>query len=237
MKEFYLRCDDVTAPDRAFLRAYRLVRKAGLPLDCAVIPALAGRPLAEFLAAEKKAGAAVEPLQHGLSHAEHSGNIYLKQEFGPARTYARQKADIRTGRKLMRGLFGAGAVPVFVPPFHACNTDTLKALAALGFAAISCTKLPPGAGPAGPAFLPVRVTVNEYDLKLKPRRLDAALLRARTLGALREKGPAGIYFHHADLNRADLEVFGDYLSFLKRLEKKKLAVFRLCSELLKRSSR
>ncbi len=237
MKEFFLRCDDVTAPDAAFRRAWRLIRAAGLPLSCAVIPAAAGEPLVRFLAGEAAAGARVEALQHGFSHAEHSGNRYLKHEFGPSRPYALQLADMAAGKKLMRRLFGKLFTPVFVPPFHACNTDTLKAAAALRLRGVSSSRLPPGGAPGGLAFLRTRVTVNEYDLRLEPRPVDAALLKSRTLAAIREKGPAGIYFHHADLNAAGLKAMKDYFSFLKELEGRGLAAFRTCAELLRRSSR
>ena len=234
MKEFFLRCDDVTAPDRAFLRVYGLVKAAGLPLSCAVIPAGAVPELAAFLRREAAAGARVETLEHGLAHAEHSGNRYLKHEFGPSRAYAVQRADMAEGRRLMRVLFGRLFTPVFVPPFHIFNSDTLRAAAALRIRAVSASRMPPGPRPPGLVFLPTRVTVNEYDLQLRPRPLDADLLRSRTLAALREKGPAGIYFHHADLRAADLKVFSSYLALLAGLRDRGLAAFRTCGELIKK---
>jgi hypothetical protein len=235
MTTFFLRCDDVTAPDAAFRRMAALLLKAELPLSCAVIPALAGRELASFLGARAAAGARLEALQHGLSHAEHAGNRYLKQEFGPARTYQEQYEDIAAGKKLMRGLFGRLSRPVFVPPFHAYNSDTLKALASLKFKGVSASRLPEGRLPRGLVFLGTRVTVNEYDLRLKPRALDLRTLKSRTLAAAKGKGPAGVYFHHADIKGRDFRVFSDYVAFLKDLERRGLARFSLCSELVKRS--
>lgn len=234
MRTFFLRCDDVVKPDPAFLRVFRLFKAAGLPLSCAVIPALAGPALASFLRAEAAAGTRLEALQHGLTHAEHSGNKYLKHEFGHSRSYKTQRADIAEGKKLMGKLFGKLSKPVFVPPYHVYNSDTLKALSALGFKGISASR-PLKPLPRGLAFLGTRVTVNEYDLKLKPRPLSLAVLRSRTVGALREgKGAAGIYFHHSDLKGKDLKVFSKYVSFLKALEDRGLARFFLCSELLKK---
>lgn len=235
MKTFFLRCDDVVKPDRAFLRIFRLLKAAELPLSCAVIPALAQPALASFFRAETAAGTRLEALQHGLSHAEHSGNRYLKQEFGPSRSYKEQRTDIAAGKKLMRKLFGKSA-PVFVPPFHLYNTDTLKALVSLGFRAISASRRTKEPLPRGLAFLGTRVTVNEYDLELKPRPLSRSLLKSRTLAALKEgSGPAGIYFHHADIKGKDFGIFAEYLSFLKALEKRGLARFVLPSEIIKRS--
>jgi predicted deacetylase len=236
MKDFFLRCDDVTRPDAPFRRVVALFEKAELPLSCAVIPALAAKSLARFLRSRTAAGARLEVLQHGFTHAEHAGNRYLKQEFGPARAYRDQRADIAAGKKLLAGLFGKLSRPVFVPPFHMYNTDTLKALAALRFRALSASRRPE-ALPRGLAFLGTRVTVNEYDLRLKPRPLDLKALKARTLAAVREKGAAGVYFHHADLKGKDFGVFSDYVSFLGELERRGLARFSLCSKLLKRSAR
>lgn len=228
MKIFFLRCDDVTRPDRAFSRLADLLRDAGLPLSCAVIPARAGAPLAAFLK-----GRRAEALQHGLSHAEHGGNRYLKHEFGPSRPYAAQRRDMAAGKKLMKTLFGKTFTPVFVPPFHAYNSDTLRALGALGLRALSASKRPEKL-PKKLAFLGTRVTVNEYDLRLKARPLDLKLLKSRTLAAVKEKGPAGVYFHHADIKGRDLAVFSEYVSFLKDLERRGLARFSLCREILKK---
>ena len=79
--------------------------------------------------------------------------------------------------------------------------------------------------------------MNEYDLRLKPRPLDLKALKARTLAAVRERGAAGVYFHHAALRGKDFGIFSDYVFFLKELERRGLARFSLCSALLKRSSR
>lgn len=234
MKTFFLRCDDVSRPDRAFLRVFGLMKFAGLPVSCAVIPALAGPALASFFRAEAAAGTRLEALQHGLSHAEHAGNKYLKHEFGPSRPYAAQKSDIAAGKKLMRKLLGKFSKPVFVPPFHVYNSDTVRALAALGFKGLSASRRL-GPLPRGLAFLGTRVTVNEYDLELRPRPLTLGPLKTRTLAAVKEGGgPAGIYFHHADIKGKDFGTFAEYVSFLKVLEKRGLARFSLASELLKK---
>jgi len=235
MKTFFLRCDDVVRPDRAFLRVFKLLSGLGLPLSCAVIPAGAGKRLAAFFRRQRALGARVEALQHGLSHAEHAGNRYLKQEFGPARSYAEQAADLAEGKKLLARLLGR-TPPVFVPPFHAYNSDTLRALRALGFRALSASRRPERL-PRGLVFLPTRVTVNEYDLRLRARPLDLRVLQTRTLAAIKEKGPAGIYFHHADLDDKNFRVFSAYAAFLTELACRGLARFALCSELLKRSAR
>lgn len=234
MKIFFLRCDDVIKPDKAFLRVFRLLKASELPVSCAVIPALAGPALASFFRTEAAAGTRLEALQHGLSHAEHSGNRYLKQEFGPARPYKAQRADIAAGSRLMKKLFGKISKPVFVPPFHLYNSDTVKALVSLRFKALSASRRLKEPLPRGLSFLGTRVTVNEYDLELKPRPLSLSLLKSRTLAAIKEKGPAGIYFHHADIKGRDLGIFSEYVSFLKELEKRGLAGFVAASQILKK---
>jgi len=234
MKIFFLRCDDVTKPDPAFLRVFSLLKAAELPLSCAVIPGLAEAGLAAFFRAETAGETRLEALQHGFTHAEHSGNKYLKHEFGPSRPYGTQRADIAAGKKVMGKMFGKLSKPVFVPPFHVYNSDTLKALGALGFKAISASRPLKSGQARALIFLGTRVTVNEYDLKLKPRPLSLNLLKSRTLAALREgTKPAGIYFHHADIKGKDLKIFSVYISFLKKLETRGLARFALASEILK----
>ncbi len=237
MKLFFLRCDDVTKPGRAFLRVFGLLKSAGLPVSCAVIPAQAGQALAAFFRAETAAGARLEALQHGYSHAEYAGNRYLKHEFGPSRLYKEQRGDIAAGKRLMKKLFGKISKPVFVPPFHIYNSDTLKALASLKFKAVSASRPLKEPLPRGLAFLGTRVTVNEYDLGLKPRPLSLGQLKSRTLAAIREGGgPAGIYFHHEDIKWKDFGIFSEYISFLKNLESRGLARFVLASETIRRSS-
>jgi predicted deacetylase len=77
--------------------------------------------------------------QHGYRHIKHteSGGVWgLNQasEFAE-RDYDEQIADLQSGRDILRSY---GLDPVtFIPPWHSYDKSTLKALAAVGFRALS----------------------------------------------------------------------------------------------------
>lgn len=217
-KFFFVRGDDVTGPGRLFLAVFNFLAAEKVPAVYAVIPAAVKPGLRRLLAAHPQAGELFEVVQHGLSHKDRSGNRFLRQEFGPVRPFARQLADIRAGRDLMKKNFGRLFVPAFVPPFHMYNSATVEAAGKAGLKAFSASKKVGAFPEGGPVFLRAEVNVNEYGLDLKPRPLVLAALKKKTLVALRLPGPAtGVYFHHADLRSRDFKVFRDYVAFLKDL--------------------
>ena len=231
-----MRDDDVTAADADFLRVFGLLLSENVPAVYAVIPAEARRGLCRLLSGHPAAGRLFETAQHGLYHTDHAGNRFLRQEFGPVRPYALQLADIRAGRDLMKKNFGPLFVPVFVPPFHMYNSDTVKAAAKAGLKAFSASKNTGAFYGLGLAFLPALVNVNDYGLDLKPLPLKLETLKAKTLSALRSSGGiAGVYFHHTDLKGRDFEVFGQYVVFLKGLAARGWIEFSLFSGILKNS--
>ncbi|MCM2267008.1 MAG: polysaccharide deacetylase family protein [Elusimicrobiales bacterium] len=228
----FLRDDDAAAATPEFLRLFNFLKEEKLPSVYAVIPALAEPALVRRLKG-RGAGRLFETAQHGLRHKDHAGNRFMRQEFGPARTYARQLADIKAGAALMRRKFGKFFAPVFVPPFHTYNSDTALAAAAAGLKALSASKFNPALRGAGLKFLGTEVAVNSYGLDLRPRPLDPARLKAATLAALRAPGlTLGVYFHHDHLGE-DFGAFRDYIRFLKDLCAKGLLQPALFSKLLK----
>ncbi len=215
MKALFLRDDDAAAATPEFRRLFAFLAAEKLPTVYAVIPALAEPPLVRLLKG-RGAGRLWETAQHGLAHRDHAGNRFLRQEFGAARPYARQLADIREGAAIMKKKFGRFFAPVFVPPFHNYNSDTARAAGEAGLKALSASRYNPALRGAGLRFFGTDVAVNGYGLDLKPRPLDAAALKARTLEALRAPGPTlGVYFHHDHLG--DMAAFGSYVLFLKDL--------------------
>ena len=233
-KVIFLRDDDVTAADEDFLRIFRFLLDSEVPAVYAVIPAKAQPGLSRLLTEHPKAGRLFETAQHGLHHTDHAGNRFLRQEFGPARAYELQLADIRAGRDLMKKRFGPLFVPVFVPPFHMYNSDTVKAAAKAGLKAFSASKTTGAFYGLDLAFLPALVNVNDYDLELNAIPLKLETLKVKTLSALRSSGRiAGVYFHHADLRGRDFEVFEQYVLFLKGLAARGWIEFSLFSGILK----
>lgn len=233
-KLVFLRDDDAAAATPEFRRLFRFLAAENLPAVYAVIPALASPALVRFLKSRPGAGTLFEAAQHGLNHKDHCGNRFMRQEFGPARTLAEQLADMRAGRDLMRKTFGRLFVPVFVPPFHTYNSDTVKAAAAAGLKGLSASKPSPALAGSGLAFLRTRVDVNEYGLDLRPRPLSLERLKAKTVEALKAPGGFGVYFHHAHIKGKDFEVFRAYAAFLKALAGRGLLEPVLFSALLKK---
>lgn len=232
-KLVFLRDDDAAAAGPDFLRLFRFLTAEKLPAVYAVIPALARPSLVRLLKGHPGAGSLFEVAQHGLAHKDHGGNRFMRQEFGPARSLTEQLSDMRTGRRLMRKNFGGLFVPVFVPPFHTYNSDTVKAAAAAGLKAFSASKPSPALKGAGLAFLRTQVAVNDYDLDLRPRPLGLERLKAKTIEALKAPGrTAGVYFHHGHIRGNDFGTFRAYALFLKALAGRGLIKPVLFSEIL-----
>ncbi|OGR70076.1 MAG: hypothetical protein A2179_00055 [Elusimicrobia bacterium GWC2_63_65] len=230
-KFLFLRDDDAAAATPEFRRLFAFLLAEKLPTVYAVIPALAEPALVRVLKG-RGAGRLFETAQHGLRHKDHAGNRFMRQEFGPARPYARQLADIKDGAAIMKKKFGRFFAPVFVPPFHTYNSDTALAAGAAGLKALSASRFNPALRGAGLKFFGTDVAVNSYGLDLRPRPLDLPRLKADTLAALKAPGPTlGVYFHHDHLG--DLVTFRNYILFLKDLCGKGLLAPALFSKLLK----
>ncbi|OGS07511.1 MAG: hypothetical protein A2270_09605 [Elusimicrobia bacterium RIFOXYA12_FULL_51_18] len=231
-KYVFLRDDDVTRTDARFLKTFNFLLQAKVPAVYAVIPARIEPGFAASMKNRAGAGKLFEFVQHGLSHRDHSGNRFTKQEFGPSRSLKLQRDDMRKGALLMKKNFGRGAVPAFVPPFHIYNTDTIKAAREAGLKIFTASKMIAGFEKSGVVFLPAKVNINDYDMNLKPRPLDLAGLKRKTMAALRGHGPAlGAYFHHSTLDKHNFRVFQDYVGFLKGLEELRWVKLSLISSL------
>jgi hypothetical protein len=175
-----------------------LFRYAGpIPLALAVIPALATLELADRL--RERASAVV--LQHGWRHANHApdGN----NEYPGLRSEKDVTRELADGRKRLVDLFGAQALPVFVPPWHGFDARFLPALRQNGLTAIS--RKGPRAGIfAMPHLFQVNVHISliawtdppsfgEDDVYLAPV-IDH--LRGRRIGLYDQTEPTGLLTHH-----------------------------------------
>ena len=144
------------------------------------------------LAAEllERAGPRLRLHQHGFAHVDHerSGR---KWEFGPARSRAAQRRDIVAGRERLAELLGDAVDPVFTPPWNRCTATTGHCLAELGFRVLSRESRAPPLGIAGLREVPVHVDW----VRLAPP--DAA---ERLAAAIRSGAPAGVMFHHAEMD-------------------------------------
>lgn len=195
---FWWRDDDAVAPGAALDRLLDLARTCDAPLSLAVIPALARLQLADRLRGE----ASVHVLVHGLAHVNHAPPEGKKQEFG-WRPVDRLAADAARGLALVGELFGARALPVFVPPWNRVDAQLVPRLAGLGFRGISAfgARQAPFAS-AG--LLAVNTHLDPIDWRgnrslAPPARLltaIAGLIEARAGQSAAEREPIGILTHH-----------------------------------------
>ena len=203
--DVFFRDDDAGWGDGRLLDLLDAFAVRGLVVDLAVIPAA----LEPALAAELRDGAELGEVrlhQHGYAHVNHEP-AGRKCEFGPSRARAAQAFDLAAGRERLCELLDGALDPIFTPPWNRCTSDTGACLAELGFAALSRESRAAPVGIAGLRELPVHVDW----VRLPP---TAEGLGARLADAFRCGAPAGVMFHHAVMDRADLRRAGELLTLV-----------------------
>jgi hypothetical protein len=191
--DFWLRDDDAVEPSVALDRLLTLAGQAAVPLALAVVPARAGRALAERIGAENGLGVAV----HGWSHENHAPSAEKKQELGPHRPAEIVLAELADAKIITDSLFTAQALPMLVPPWNRIDPALLPALPGLGFTTLSTFGK---AMPAPIASLNTHVDLMFWQGERKGKA--HAVLVGEVVAALaerREAGsgePIGILSHH-----------------------------------------
>jgi hypothetical protein len=209
---FWWRDDDAVAPSAELDRL--LAVTGGVPLGLAVIPALAEPALAERLAERPEVGI----LQHGWRHANHARGG-KPSEYPAHRAAAEVRAELEEGRRRMLALFGARALPVFVPAYHGFDDCFLPLLPAAGLSALSRKHARPWAAAGGL----VQCNVHAVPIAWSPPPrfcgaatvLDALLqhLEGRRTGQCDAAEPTGILTHHL---AQDAESY-EFLTVLKQV--------------------
>jgi len=222
----FFRDDDVADDEPLLCRLLDLFAADETPLNLEVIPGqltLAGRR--RLRDRWEEAPALLDLHQHGWVHQNHepSGR---KCEFGPARSFEEQLADLRAGRDRLRDQFGSAFVPVFTPPWNRYSHATIPALVELGFEAFSALRRPDASGTwpscaseeGGLRSLPATLDLIEWGERRRLRPVPELL--ASLSAQLAEQGragpdapPVGILLHHAVMDEAAF----DFLARLLRL--------------------
>ncbi|MCC0048748.1 MAG: glycosyltransferase [Rhodobiaceae bacterium] len=191
----WLRDDDAVTPTHQLDRLLETVCGRGMALTLAVIPQYATPTLACSLERAPQASVAT----HGLAHINHSPAGTKSSEFGATREQGDVEQDLRAGLDRMRGLFGHGALPLFVPPWNRMAEVFHALLADCGYRAISTFGAAGEAAQAGLA--PVSTHLDIMDWKARTGRaaddLDvefAQLLKQRL--EIGNAAPLGILTHH-----------------------------------------
>jgi len=199
----FFRDDDVGWADERLWSLLERLRRAGSPVDLAVIPAVLSRPLIAQLRCriERSAGRVVVH-QHGWAHVNHEPKG-RRSEFGASRSRADVTADLQRGRAAMRMAFGAQAADVFVPPWNRCSKATARALRDEGARALSRDTTAEPFDIAG--LVEVPITVDWLAKRGDGRRAPAEQRGELLAEAAMTPRPVGVMLHHALMGDDDLD--------------------------------
>jgi hypothetical protein len=214
---FWWRDDDASAPGVKLDRLSSLRDKHCLPLALAVIPARIEAGFADSLRAHPGMCA----LQHGYAHQNHAPPGEQKLELGGTRSRSEVLADLRRGFDLLQAGFGAGFVPVLVPPWNRLRADVVDGLSAIGFKGLSAMKARREACPA-PGLLQVNTHLDPVNWRQGGGFLGvypAIAILVQHLSAKRNgyrdtAEPTGILSHHLVQNDAVWRFLDELLQFL-----------------------
>jgi hypothetical protein len=213
---FWWRDDDATDDTPALDHLLDLAARHHVPLNLAVIPALATDALAARLA---RAAAPVTVLQHGFAHANHAPAGEKRIELGPHRPRVAICEELARGKSMLNAKFGTRLAPVLVPPWNRIADECVPVLAGLGFRGLS-THTPRAALRPAPGLIACNTHLDVLSWRPERKFLgeDEALdllighLRARrrggggaTAAAARrtEPGePSGLLTHHLVMDEA-----------------------------------
>lgn len=128
---FWWRDDDLEAPSPALDRLLEL--RADAPIALAVIP----KSAKESLAVRLGECPALDILQHGFAHANHSRAGEKKSEFGAHRPATEAIAELSAGRQILADMFGDRFLPVLAPPWNRISGALAERLGDAGLVALS----------------------------------------------------------------------------------------------------
>ncbi|MDJ0777243.1 MAG: polysaccharide deacetylase family protein [Gammaproteobacteria bacterium] len=215
---FWWRDDDACAASDELTHLLALVETAGVPVALATIPAR----LEPGLVAGVKSLPGVSLLQHGYAHVNHAASGALKRELGGDAARADLLARLAQGRERLAQAFGAGFLPVMVPPWNRIDEDVVDALPGLGFRGLSTMRVRKRAYPAAQLY-----QVNTH-LDPVHWRHDGGFigtwsaiailvqhLQARRSGYRDRDEPTGLLTHHLVQNEATWRFTADLLDFVR----------------------
>jgi len=209
----FIRDDDAGWDDEGLLRLLEVADRHDAPLDLAVIPtAIGGRLARELRHRLDRSRGRVAVHRHGYAHVNHEPTG-RKCEFGAARSFDQQRADLVSGRRRLEDALGRPVSGIFTPPWNRCTSVTVECLVDLGFDMLSCDITAPRFVQRGLAMRPVHL---DWTGRHGAKNGGAAWGRriAATLGSA--ESPVGIMLHHAVMTAEDRLMFGDLLAVLAR---------------------
>lgn len=135
----FFRDDDMGVLLEPLAAVMRLLREERVPCSYEAVPEALTDDVARMALAEKeKAPDLIAFHQHGLRHSRMVDGALDYAEFDGGRTRADQERDLALGRELLQQKLGAAFDgDFFTPPCHKYDVNTVQALEALGFLALS----------------------------------------------------------------------------------------------------
>jgi len=230
MKFIFIRNDDVDKLNKNLEKFLGICLKYEIPIVFGVIPKKVRKETIKLLNRMKKNYPDLITIaQHGWSHKNYSPKPENKYEFGPLRSYEQQKKDILKGKKVMEKNFKKGFSPIFIPPYHGYDENTLKIINEEGFKIFSSGEKT-DYKQAKFIDLPVKISLNKYNHKTsKTITLKEMLKKIVKILNSRQKF-WGILIHHSDID--DFTKIDKLFRLLKKYEKMKKIKLISLSKLL-----
>ncbi|WP_066477101.1 polysaccharide deacetylase family protein [Bosea sp. WAO] len=199
----WLRDDDAVAPSGQLDRLAALGERFTVPVLLASIPLLAEEPLARRL----ESAPMLFPCQHGVTHENHAPAPQKKAEVGNHRPPDVALAEIAQGWRRLRELFGARALPVFVPPWNRIDPAIALALPGIGLAGLSCFRKFSLGAPGSPVLVNTDLDLIDWHGGRAGRHANDLLAEMLALLVQRRTRMAGdtqfgLLLHHRDHDAA-----------------------------------
>lgn len=140
----FVRNDDVGALTDVLRHFVETFLRLQVPVSYQIIPARLTEECAGWLRARwLEHPDLIEFGQHGLEHQMVVRGRHLLREFGPERSLADQMSTVEAGRDRLRQMMGEDVpIPVFTPPQHKYDHNTIKAVASAGYRILSAAAYP-----------------------------------------------------------------------------------------------
>lgn len=208
----FFRADDIGIISHQFKQLIACFQKHRMPLCLATVPAWLNEPRLQELRRVTGSGSSQWCWhQHGRLHRNFAP-AGKKQEYAGSRSKNDIYTSLGKGKNKLEQLLGLDFQPFFTPPWNRCSSDTLEALVALGFKAVSRSK---GARPKTLPHLPdFQVNVDLHTRKeVEPAQSLENLMMEIEQGIA--SGLCGIMIHHQRMNGAALELLDTLLRLIK----------------------
>ena len=187
---FWWRDDDAGEVSPALDRLLETAERWNLPLALAVVPAWLQPDVQGQIAASGEATV----LQHGFAHKNHAKKGMKSIELG-GRAAGRISEELRKGFATLEDAFGAGFIPVLVPPWNRIDEALQPHLKGLGFAGLSVFGMRDNTEVA-PGVSLINTHVDPIDWRGTRGFLGEDVMLERLIEQLELDEPIGILSHH-----------------------------------------